>query len=87
MRSFLIEIICLMTKIFYIGNIFLFVMKKPLYAYGIAIIFLMLTVTPIGATKLGWYLYDKQTGFNFGMIVGAIPVIYAAWLMCEKEWR
>ena len=32
----------------------------------------MLTVMPIGATQLGWYLYDQQTGFDFGMIVGDI---------------
>ena len=47
----------------------------------------MLTVIPIGATQLGWYLYDKQTGFDFGMIVGTSTVIYAAWLMYEKGWR
>jgi hypothetical protein len=65
----------------------MFLMKKPPYPYRIAIIFLMLTVMPIGATQLGWYLYDKQTGFDFGMIVGVSTVIYAAWLMYEKGWR
>ncbi len=64
-----------------------FSMKKPPYPYRIAIIFLMLTVMPIGATQLGWHLYDKQTGFDFGMIVGTSTVIYAAWLMYEKGWR
>ena len=64
-----------------------FSMKKPPYPYRIAIIFLMLTVMPIGATQLGWYLYDQQTGFDFGMIVGTSTVIYAAWLMYEKGWR
>ena len=54
-------------------------MKKPPYPYRIAIIFLMLTVMPIGATQLGWYLYDQQTGYDFGMIVGTSTVIYAAW--------
>ena len=62
-------------------------MKKPPYPYRILIIFLMLTVMPIGATQLGWYLYDQQTGFDFGMIVGTSTVIYAAWLMYEKGWR
>ena len=62
-------------------------MKKPPYPYRILIIFLMLTVMPIGATQLGWYLYDQQTGFDFGMIVGVSTVIYAAWLMYEKVWR
>ena len=62
-------------------------MKKPRYPYRIAIIFLMLTVMPIGATQLGWYLYDQQTGYDFGMIVGTSTVIYAAWLMYEKGWR
>ena len=64
-------------------------MKKPKYPYRIGIIFLLLTVPPppIGATQLGWYLYDKQTGFDYGMIVGTVCVIYAAWLMYEKKWR
>ena len=56
-------------------------MKKPKYPYRIVIIFLLLTVPPIGATQLGWHLYDKQTGFDYGMIVGTVCVIYAAWLM------
>ena len=47
----------------------------------------MLTIMPIGATQLGWYLYDQQTGYDFGMIVGTSTVIYAAWLMYEKGWR
>ena len=56
-------------------------MKKPKYPYRIAILMLILTVPPIGATQLGWYLYDQQTGFDYGMIVGTFSVIYAAWLM------
>ena len=62
-------------------------MKKPKYPYRIAIVFLILTVPTIGATQLGWYLYDQQTGFDYGMIVGTFSVIYAAWLMYEKNWR
>ena len=62
-------------------------MKKPPYPYRIAIIFLMLTVMPIGATQLGWYLYDQQTGYDFVMIVGVSTEIYAARLMYEKGWR
>ena len=56
-------------------------MKKPKYPYRIAILMLILTVPPIGATQLGWYLYDQQTGFDYGMIVGTFSVIDAAWLM------
>ena len=48
---------------------------------------LILTAPPIGATQIGWYLHDKQTGFDYGMIVGTFSVIYAAWLMYEKNWR
>ena len=62
-------------------------MKKPPYPYRIAILMLILTVPPIGATQLGWYLYDKQTGFNFGMIAGTISVVFAAYLMYQKGWR
>ena len=62
-------------------------MKKPKYPYRIAIIMAILTIPPIGATQLGWHLYDMQTGFDYGMIVGTVSVIYAAWLMYEKNWR
>ena len=62
-------------------------MKKPKYPYRIAIIMGILTIPPIGATQLGWYLYDQQTGFDYGMIVGTFSVIFAAWLMYEKKWR
>ena len=62
-------------------------MKKPKYPYRIAILMAILTIPPIGATQLGWYLYDQQTGFDYGMIVGTFSVIYAAWLMYEKNWR
>ena len=48
---------------------------------------IILTVIPIGATQLGWYLYDKQVGFNFGMVAGTISVILAGYLMYQKGWR
>ena len=59
-------------------------MKKPKYPYRIAILMGILTIPPIGATQLGWYLYDQQTGFDYGMIIGTFSVILAAWLMYEK---
>ena len=62
-------------------------MKNPKYPYRIAIIFLLLTFPTIGATQLGWYLHDQQTGFDYGMIVGTVSVIYAAYLLYEKKWR
>ena len=62
-------------------------MKKPKYPYRIVIIMAILTIPPIGATQLGWYLYDQQTGFDYGMIIGTFSVILAAWLMYEKNWR
>ena len=62
-------------------------MKKPKYPYRIVILMAILTIPPIGATQLGWYLYDQQTGFDYGMIIGTFSVILAAWLMYEKNWR
>jgi hypothetical protein len=62
-------------------------MKKPRYEYRIAIIMLILTVIPIGATQLGWYLYDKQVGLDYGMIAGTFSVILAAYLLYQKGWR
>ena len=38
------------------------------------------------ATQIGC-LYDRQTGFDYGMIVGTFSVIFVAWLMYEKKWR
>ena len=62
-------------------------MKKPKYPYRIAIIMLLLTAVPIGATQLGWYLYDMQVGLDYGMIAGTFAVILAAYLMYRKGWR
>ena len=62
-------------------------MRKPKYPYRILIIMAILTIPPIGATQLGWYLHDQQTGFDYGMIVGTVSVIYAAYLLYEKKWR
>ena len=47
----------------------------------------LLTAVPIGATQLGWYLYGKQVGFDFGMIAGTFSVILAGYLMYQKGWR
>ena len=65
----------------------MYFMKKPPYVYRLVIIMIILTIPPISATQIGWYLYDKQTGFDFGMIVGVSSVIYAAWLLHNKGWR
>ena len=62
-------------------------MKKPKYPYRIAIIMGILTVPPIGATQLGWYLYGMQVGLDYGMIAGTFAVILAAYLMYRKGWR
>ncbi|MDA8548623.1 hypothetical protein N9M59_00080 [Candidatus Pelagibacter bacterium] len=62
-------------------------MKRPKYPYRIAIIMLLLTAVPIGATQLGWHLYGKQVGFDYGMIAGTFAVILAGYLMYEKGWR
>ena len=62
-------------------------MKKPRYEYSIAIIMLILTVIPIGATQLGWYLYDKQVGLDYGMIARTFSVILDPYLMYQKGWR
>ena len=60
-------------------------MRKPKYPYRILIIMAILTIPPIGATQLGWYLYDQQTGFDYGMIIGTFSVILAECLIYEKN--
>ena len=62
-------------------------MKKPSFPYRIVIILLILTVIPIGSTQLGWYFYNKQVGFDYGMIAGTFSVILAGYLMYQKGWR
>ena len=62
-------------------------MKKPPYEYRIGIIMILLTAVPIGATQLGWYLYGKQVGFDYGMIAGVFSVILAGYLMYRNGWR
>ena len=62
-------------------------MKKPPYEYRIGLIMILLTAVPIGATQLGWYLYGKQVGFDFGIIAGTFSVILAGYLMYQKGWR
>ena len=62
-------------------------MKKPPYEFRIAIIMIILTAIPIGATQLRWYLSGKQVGFNIGMVAGTISVILAGYLMYQKGWR
>ena len=46
-----------------------------------------MTSIPIGAIQLGWYLYGKQVGFNFGMVASTISFVIAAYLMYQKGWR
>ena len=48
---------------------------------------ILLTAVPIGATQLGWYLYNMQVGLDYGMIAGTFAVILAAYLMYQKGWR
>ena len=62
-------------------------MKRPKYPYRIGILIAILTIPPIGATQLGWYLYGKQVGFDYGMIAGVFSVILAGYLMDRKGWR
>ena len=62
-------------------------MKKPKYEYRIAIIMILLTAIPIGATKLGWYFQGNTVGFDYGMIAGVFSVILAGYLMYRKGWR
>ena len=60
--------------------------KKPFYE-RIPILMNILCVPTIGSTQLGWYFFGKQFGLNLGMVVGAISVTVAAYLMYIKGWR
>ena len=60
-------------------------MKKPSYEYRL--FYYSNHFNSYWGDQLGWYLYGKQVGFNFGMVAGTIAVILAAYLMYEKGWR
>jgi len=62
-------------------------MRKPKRPYRFGIIFLLLTVPPIGATQIGWYYFGQSMGVNFGMAAGVVSVITAAYLMYQMGWR
>ena len=47
----------------------------------------ILCIPPIGATQIGWYFLGKQAGINCGMVVGAISVTIAAYLLYRQDWR
>ena len=62
-------------------------MKKPSFPVRIAILMAILCIPPIGATQIGWYFFGKQAGINCGMVVGAISVTIAAYLLYRQDWR
>ena len=47
----------------------------------------ILCIPPIGATQIGWFFFGKQAGINCGMVVGAISVTIAAYLLYRQDWR
>ena len=59
-------------------------MKKPKRPYRFGIIFYCLPFHQLVLHNLVG-IYIKQTGFDYGMIVGTVSVIYAAYLMYEKK--
>ena len=62
-------------------------MKRPPYYYRIPILMAILCFPPIGSTQIGWYFFGKQAGINCGMVVGAISVTIAAYLLYRQDWR
>ena len=62
-------------------------MNKPPFSLRIPILMAILCIPPIGATQIGWYFFGKQAGINCGMVVGAISVTIAAYLLYRQDWR
>ena len=62
-------------------------MNKPPFYLRIQILMAILCIPPIGATQIGWYFFGKQAGINCGMVVGAISVTIAAYLLYRQDWR
>ena len=62
-------------------------MNKPPFYLRIPILMAILCLPPIGATQIGWYFFGKQAGINCGMVVGAISVTIAAYLLYRQDWR
>ena len=62
-------------------------MNKPPFYLRIPILMAILCIPPIGATQIGWFFFGKQAGINCGMVVGAISVTIAAYLLYRQDWR
>ena len=62
-------------------------MSKPPFYLRIPILMAILCLPPIGATQIGWYFWGKEVGLNCGMVVGAVSVTVAGYLMYIKDWR
>ena len=62
-------------------------MNKPPFYLRIPILMAILCIPPIGASQIGWYFFGKQAGINCGMVVGAISVTIAAYLLYRQDWR
>ena len=62
-------------------------MNNPPFYLRIPILMAILCIPPIGATQIGWYFFGKQAGINCGMVVGAISVTIAAYLLYRQDWR
>ncbi len=60
--------------------------KLPMYI-KYAIVMFVLCFPPISSTQLGWYFFGSEVGVNIGMVVGAISVSVAAYLMYILGWR
>ena len=60
--------------------------KLPMYI-KYAIVMFVLCFPLISSTQLGWYFFGSEVGVNIGMVVGAISVSVAAYLMYILGWR
>ena len=62
-------------------------MSKPPFYLRIPILMAILCLPPIGATEIGLYFCVNEVGLNCWMVVGAISVTVAGYLMYIKDWR
>ena len=62
-------------------------MKQKFPYYIRLSIILIILISPILAFQIGWYFFGQQAGINCGMVVGAISVTIAAYLLYRQDWR
>lgn len=62
-------------------------MSRPPYNIRLLLVFLILTLIPIGTTHIGSYYLGSENGILLGFCVGIPCVAFACWKLYMDGWR